>query len=79
MNSRARGADSGTLVPQVEAKIAVLQVLIQQRTPGRIVDTCFPRSGVVGINKRVIFAVILRRSCLSGDGTPSKRFRKMTP
>ena len=53
MNSRARGADSGTPVPQVEARIAVLQVLIQQRTHGRIVDPCFPRSGVVGINKRV--------------------------
>ena len=53
MNSRARGADSGTLVPQVEAKIAeVFQVLSQQRIHEHIVDPCFPRSAVVGSDKK---------------------------
>ena len=53
MNSRARGADSGTFVPQVEAKIAeVFQVQIQQRIDEHIVDPCFPRSAVVGSNKK---------------------------
>ena len=48
MNSRARGADSGTPVPQVEAKIAeVFQVLSQEPIHSRIVDPCFPRSAVV--------------------------------
>ena len=74
INSRARGADSGTPVPQVEAKIAeVFQVLSQEPIHSRIVDQCFPRSGVVGSNRRVIVAVILRRSCLTGDGTRTRR------
>ena len=74
MNSRARGADSGTPVPQVEAKIAeVFQVLSQQRIHEHIVDPCFPRSAVVGSDKRVILAVVLRRSFLSGDSTRTRR------